>query len=377
LVQTDMQHPATVTVTSPTATVLVLKQSDYMLLWDQLLEAAEAPTFERLRTLNTGGGLQLRCLKKVGLIGCGSFGPVNLLEHEKTTDTYALKVAWKDCIVKQGMAQSMLREKTVWQMPSSPFIIKLVGSFNEPDHLGFLLEYAAGGDILTLYQRSGLHGDAGAARFYVAGVMLALDCLHRMKVIHRNIRPENVLISATGQPKVTDMSLSKLVIGQTFTMCGAPHYMAPEVLAGTGHHRAVDWWCLGVMIFELMAGTSPFDSDHPMRIYWNVVRGITRVQMPKACEGVVGELMRSLLSPQGIDRLPMRKGDVQNVLDHPWYTGFDWPAMKACELPPPWVPKLSGSTDISHFNPDPRDLPHQEPFKMDADDYEWALEFGS
>jgi serine/threonine protein kinase len=272
----------------------------------------------------------------------------------------------------------MLREKTVWHMPSSPFVIKLVACFNEPDHLGFLLEYAAGGDILTLYQRSGLHGDAGAARFYVAGVVLALDALHKMKVIHRNIRPENVLISATGQPKLTDMSLAKLVIGQTFTMCGAPNYMAPEVLAGTGHHRAVDWWCLGVMIFELMADKSPFDSDHPMRIYWNVMRGITRVHMPEACEGIVGELIRSLLSPQAIDRLPMRKGGMQNVVDHPWYTGFDWPAMRKCDLPSPWVPKLSSNTDISHFNPDPADLPQPDSFKMDVDDdYEWAIEFGS
>mmetsp|Transcript_90974 Transcript_90974/g.175121 ORF Transcript_90974/g.175121 Transcript_90974/m.175121 type:complete len:830 (+) Transcript_90974:93-2582(+) len=379
--QTDMHHTATVKVTSPTATVLVLMQRDYMLLWDQLIENATAPKFERLATVHSPsrlyGGLQLSRLKKTGLIGWGCFGPVELLEDERTKESYAFKVVGKDGILKRGMTQTMLREKTTWQMPSSLFIIKLVACFNEPAYLGFLLEYASGGDLLTLYQRSGLHGDAGAARFYVAGVVLALTCLHRMKVIHRNIRPENVLISATGQPKVTDMSLAKLVIGQTFTMCGAPQYIAPEVLAGTGHHRAVDWWCLGVMIFELMAGRTPFDADHPMRIYWKVMRGIVCVQMPEVCEGITGELIRSLLSPQAIDRLPMRKGDLQNVLDHPWYTDFNWPAMKQRELPPPWVPKLSDSTDISHFNPCPQDLLQQEPFNTGAEDYDWALEFGS
>jgi len=374
--RTDVLHPATVTITSPTATVLVLTQHDYMLLWDELLASSKAPTFDRLRTLDSPKkSFQPKNIETVGLVGVGSFGPVNLVEHKKAKQTYALKVVWKGCIVKQGMTKTMVREKTVWQMPLSPFIIKLVACFNEPEYLGFLLEYAAGGDLLTVYQRSGLHGDAGAARFYAAGVTLALDCLHKMKVIHRNVRPENVLISVTGQPKITDMSLAKLVIGQTFTMCGAPNYMAPEVLAGTGHGRAVDWWCLGVLIFELMVGTSPFDSDHPMRIYWNVMRGIARVQMPEACEGIVRELICSLLSPQAIDRLPMRKGDIQNVIDHPWYTGFDWPAMRRCTVPPPWVPKLSSSTDISHFNPNPQDLPQQEPYQMGADDDEWADEF--
>merc|ERR1712224_445657 len=141
-------------------------------------------------------------------------------------------------------------------------------------------------------------------------------------------------------PKITDMSLAKLVVGHTFTTCGAPTYMAPEVLAGMGHHRAADWWSLGVLVFELLAGCSPFDHEHRMEIYSKVLRGIARVELPEPCLGPAGDLITALLQPVAVDRLPMRQGGINNVMNHEWFSSFDWAAMRTQSLTPPYVPAL-------------------------------------
>mmetsp|Transcript_120594 Transcript_120594/g.352244 ORF Transcript_120594/g.352244 Transcript_120594/m.352244 type:complete len:173 (-) Transcript_120594:290-808(-) len=171
------------------------------------------------------------------------------------------------------------------------------------------------------------------------------------------------------------MGLAKVVIGQTFTVCGTPNYMAPEVLAGTGHARAVDWWSLGVVAFELMAGRSPFESDHPMRVYWNVMRGIARVELPDACSGAVGDLLTMLLRPQAIERLPMRQGGITNIMEHAWFSGFDWQAMQAQTLRPPYAPKLSGGADLSSFPARAAEPP--QPVEYEDQDHLWEEAFGA
>jgi len=370
-------HPATVRVASATATVLVLGREDFMSVWDHVLEGVQAPVFERLytRAAPRKDEPALASLEQLGLLGVASFGRVELVRRVSTGETYALKTMSKGLVARRGMIASLAQERRIWEMVASPFVVRFHGSISEPQSYSLLLEAALGGQLDAAYEREGLYGSVPHARYYLAACVLALDSLHRLKVACRNLRPQSVLLSAAGQPKLGDMGLAKIVVGQTFTVCGAPNYMAPEVLAGTGHARAVDWWSLGVLAFELMAGRPPFESDHPMRVYWNVMRGIARVELPTACHGAVGDLVTLLLKPQAIERLPMRQGGISNITEHPWFAGFDWQAMQAQTLKPPYIPKLKGDTDLSLFSPCIADLP--QPVAYDDQDDQWGEHFGA
>jgi len=243
-----------------------------------------------------------------------------------------------------------------------------------------------GGELSSLYQRDPkCHGSDRHAKFYSSGVVLALEHLHKRKIVFRNIKPQNVLLSQRGHPKITDMGLAKRIVGHTFTTCGTPNYMAPEIVAGTGHNRSVDWWSLGVLIYWMMVGKDPFDSEHPMDIYSKVMRGIARVEYPSSCKGAVASLVDALLAQDAIDRLAMFQGGIENVLQHEWFESFDSAAMRSLTLEPPYVPKFATSPSLwkdretldsrdilAHLNPRLTRLP--QPVQFMDDDSGWDRE---
>merc|ERR1712241_376841 len=142
-----------------------------------------------------------------------------------------------------------MNEKNILSMTNSEFIIKCYETYNGAQSLYFLLEPALGGELYATYNRKGMHGQENHARFYVAGTVFAFEHCHTRHIIYRDLKPENLLLTDTGHIKLTDMGLAKFVIGKTFTTCGTPDYFAPEVIGSTGHTSAVDWWCLGILVF--------------------------------------------------------------------------------------------------------------------------------
>jgi len=157
------------------------------------------------------------------------------------------------------------------------------------------------------------------------------------------------MLTATGHVKLVDFGLAKFVIGQTYTCCGTPEYMAPEVIANEGHCRAVDWWGLGVLIFELMTGHPPFEDPDPGKIYQKVALGIDSVYIPPKCLGPVSDLCRALLRNVPVERLPMRKAGIGGIKQHPWYTGFSWDSLADGSMQPPYTPIVNGNKDVHHF----------------------------
>merc|ERR1712166_1337057 len=200
-------------------------------------------------------------------------------------------------------------------MTNSPFIIMLYGTYNGAQTLYFLMEAALGGELYATYNRKGFHGSEKHAKYYVAGVVFAFEHLHERFIIYRDLKPENLLLTEDGHIKLTDMGLAKFVIGKTYTTCGTPDYFAPELIASSGHTNAVDWWTLGILIFELMSGHPPFESAYPMQIYSKVMKGIGKVVFPPKCNGPVGDLIRDLLKREPSERTAMRPGGVQNLRD--------------------------------------------------------------
>mmetsp|Transcript_66615 Transcript_66615/g.159200 ORF Transcript_66615/g.159200 Transcript_66615/m.159200 type:complete len:778 (+) Transcript_66615:104-2437(+) len=314
-------------------------------------------------------------LDRLTLLGCGGFGSVELVEHKKTKETYALKALSKGYIVKCGMKSSVIREKDIQLMCDSPFVVHLYETYNGQQSLYLLLELALGGELYATYNKKGLHGSAQLAQFYIAGTTFAFDHLHERKVLFRDLKPENLLLNDKGWVKLTDMGLAKVVVGKTFTTCGTPDYFAPELIASIGHNQAVDWWTLGILLFELMTGHPPFEAVTPMQTYSKVKRGIQKVVFPKALRGPCEELVKSLCDRDPAQRLPMKKGGSKNIKNHNWYKGFDWAAMEAQTLTPPYIPVVKSTTDSSNFNAKKADLPPQVPYKDDGS--EWDKDFAT
>lgn len=388
----SMPETETVQVASASATALVLKKKDFEAVWERLLEAAPPPAFQRYNTSVSKVGvapdaLVLTNLECVGLLGCSALGPVELRRHKVTQDLYVLKKLNKGLIVQKGFRSSVMRERTLRiGGVASPFVSEVHASFNTAQDLCILCEPVLGGELGSVFKRHHLYGSTEHVRFHIAGVIKGLEYLHEGRIVYRNLKPQNILLSDRGYPKLADMSLAKHLVGRTFTTCGTPGYMAPEILSGVGHGRAVDWWSLGVLIFELMCGYGPFDSKHPMEVFANVMFGIKRVSIPPVCNGAAADLIQALLQPADIDRLAMRQGGIQNVLDHAWFNEFDWGALKNRTLKAPYAPTWSVPPEawkdtrnlsrvcLEHYSTKPDLLPRPIPYEDDHSGWDSAYQ---
>jgi cGMP-dependent protein kinase len=378
---------ATVSVTSTTAKALALDRDSFNLLLGPLEDIIKRAGNKQSRpSLTKAQGTQnpqdakrdkilRKDLQKVGLLGCGGFGAVELYEHKKTGDTYAMKGLSKGYIVKTGMQDSVMNEKNILMMTNSSFIIRLYECYNGSQTLYFLMEPALGGELYATYNRKGFHGSEKHAKFYCAGVVFSFEHMHERRIIYRDLKPENLLLNEKGEIKLTDMGLAKFVIGKTYTTCGTPDYFAPELIASTGHTNAVDWWTLGILMFELMSGHPPFESAYPMQIYSKVMKGISKVPFPPKCQGPVGDLIKALLKKEPSERLPMQSGGNKKLRDHKWYAGFDWEAMNNLKLDPPYKPVVKSKKDIANFSARKEDMPRQIEYKDDGTG--WDKEFAT
>ncbi|CAE7018990.1 for [Symbiodinium sp. CCMP2456] len=361
---------ATVAVKSSSAKCLVLDRESFDLLLgplkdiiDAVREGRERPHHTAANPAENGSLAQNRQrirrseLKRIGLLGCGGFGAVELWEHTKTGDSYALKAISKGYIVKTGMQESIMNEKNILAMTNSSFITKLYETFNGTQTLYFLLEPCLGGELYATYIRKGLYGSDKHCKFYTGSVVFAFEHMHQRRIIYRDLKPENLLLAEDGFMKLTDMGLAKFVVGKTYTTCGTPDYFAPELIASTGHTNAVDWWTLGILIFELMSGHPPFESAYPMQIYAKVTKGIGKVAFPSVMKGHCKNLVENLLKNDPSDRLAMRKGGVANVKSHPWFEDMDWDRLERMECQVPYKPAVRSRKDLSNFVAKKEDAP--------------------
>lgn len=370
LLQNDVRA-ATVRVSSPSAKTLSLDKTSFDMLLSKL-ETLIATTHK----VDTSRPRILRAeLTLLGLLGCGGFGAVSLVHRKATNEIFALKQLSKGHLVQTKMQKSIKRERDIQLMCDSIFIIKLYDTYNEDQYLSLLLEVALGGELYEAYQRKGLHGSIKHAQFYLGSVLFGFDHMHERYIIYRDLKPENLLLTDKGQMKITDMGLAKVSVGKTHTTCGTPDYFAPEVISGEGHTVAVDWWCLGVLAYELVVGKSPFFAPGAMLIYRKVQEGIDKVVFPARLGPDWKDLVCSLCQASPADRLPMTKGGSENIKKHKWYKGFNWKGLGTQSLTPPYVPKVKTLTDTSNFYANEADLPPKP--KYVNDNTGWDEEFAT
>lgn len=311
-------------------------------------------------------------LKSIGLLGCGGFGVVTLVKCSQTNQTFALKALSKGHVLQQKQQLSVMNEKRILRMTNSPFLVRLAATFNSQEHLLFLLEPAMGGELFTVYQRMGFHGSEHHARFYVGCVVKAFEHLHQRQILYRDLKPENLLLDSQGYCKVTDFGLAKFVIGHTYTTCGTPDYFAPEMVLGTGHNLAVDWWAVGVLAYELMMADTPFSAEDTIYVFRKVQRGIEAAPFPGNPSWK--SLVMGLCKREPSERLPMRPGGIRNIVDHEWFSSasFDWDSLERRSMRAPYLPKVKGAEDLANFDAsaedEPPDIPYVDPgTKWDRD----------
>lgn len=199
------------------------------------------------------------------------------------------------------------------------------------------------------------HGRDDLARFYSACVIKGLEHLHERCIIYRDMKPENLLLDSKGYCKITDFGLAKFCIGKTFTTCGTPEYFAPEMIKAVGHTTALDWWTVGILIYELMMGGPPFLGKDLGAIMNKTLKGINACPLPRTRSWA--QLVKELLRPEPSERLPVQPGGVKNLANHKWYKDaeFDFSRLASGKMIPPFIPEVAD--DATNFNASEEDAP--------------------
>lgn len=285
-------------------------------------------------------------------IGIGMLGRVRLAVNRKTGDTYALKAMSKHLIIKHKQEQHVKDERDVMARLSHPFCIILLRTFKDTLRVYLLEEFVQGGDLSKHLQRQGRLGEE-QARFYVACLVLALEHVHSKSVAYRDLKPENVLIDKTGYIKLTDFGFAKHVTRKTYTVCGTPEYVAPEILTHQGHGETVDWWSLGVLLYEMLLGVTPFAPHSGGRnqdIFNNIMSRNFQAPSNSLVSQSGSDFCNRLLNNEPEQRLGGGLRGARDIRRHSWLQGLDWNLLGMRKYKAPYVPELSNPVDTSHFS---------------------------
>uniref|UniRef100_A0A8B9KZM0 protein kinase C n=1 Tax=Astyanax mexicanus TaxID=7994 RepID=A0A8B9KZM0_ASTMX len=295
------------------------------------------------------------------VIGRGSYAKVLLVRLKKTDRIYAMKVVKKELVNDDEDIDWVQTEKHVFEQASNhPFLVGLHSCFQTESRLFFVIEYVNGGDLMFHMQRQRKLPEEHA-RFYSAEISLALNYLHERGIIYRDLKLDNVLLESEGHIKLTDYGMCKEGLrpgDTTSTFCGTPNYIAPEILRGEDYGFSVDWWALGVLMFEMMAGRSPFDivgsSDNPdqnTEDYLFQVILEKQIRIPRSLSVKAASVLKGFLNKEPKERLGCHpQTGFADIMAHPFFRNVDWDLMEQKQVVPPFKPNISGEFGLDNFD---------------------------
>lgn len=309
-------------------------------------------------------------LEIIATLGVGGFGRVELVKVKNENVAFAMKCIRKKHIVDTKQQEHVYSEKRILEELCSPFIVKLYRTFKDNKYVYMLLEACLGGELWSILRDRGSF-DEPTSKFCVACVTEAFDYLHRLGIIYRDLKPENLILDAEGYLKLVDFGFAKKIgSGQkTWTFCGTPEYVAPEVILNKGHDFSVDFWSLGILVYELLTGNPPFSGIDQMMTYNLILKGIEKMDFPRKITRRPEDLIRRLCRQNPTERLGNLKNGIHDIKKHRWLNGFNWEGLKARNLPSPLRRELSGPTDHSYFDkyPPEKGVPPDELSGWDKD----------
>jgi len=304
---------------------------------------------EATGVLDVDGPAKVEDFEFISILGMGTFGKVRLVRHKNLKKSFAMKCLRKSVIIAMRQEQNILNEKDILAESKHPFVLALLGTFKDDLHIYMCLELVLGGELFSYLSNAGLV-PADHAKFYAACVVSVFEYLHGKKIVYRDLKPENLLIDEGGYIKVVDFGFAKKITDRTYTLCGTPEYLSPEIIIGKGHNAAVDYWALGILIFEMLCGYTPFavESTDQMYVCRNIVS--SEVEWPIEVSYNCEDLVTRLLNKDMARRLGCLKGGCKDIKKHAWFSGLDWKSLKERKFEAPWIPEIVDEYDCSNFD---------------------------
>ncbi|KAJ6252137.1 serine/threonine-protein kinase ypk2/ykr2 [Anaeramoeba flamelloides] len=280
----------------------------------------------------------------LAIIGRGTYGKVYMVKKKDTSEIYAMKILQKDMLTKNQQISQRMSERNVLMRVRHPFIIGLQYSFQTPEKLYMVLDYAPGGELFSHLKKNGKFSK-DRTRLYVAEIILGLEHLHKMDIIYRGLKPENLLIDEGGHIKIADFSyvrtdLRKKSGGKTNTFCETPEYLAPEIILNKEYTEVVDWWSLGILIYEMLVGMPPFYAEELDDLYMLILR--SQIKVPSSVKTAARDLILKLLDRNPTTRLGSNGSS--DIKKHPFFSGINWEKVYNKEYTPEFLPQISNGT---------------------------------
>ncbi|CAN8004347.1 unnamed protein product [Ixodes hexagonus] len=328
----------------------------------------------------------------IKLISNGAYGAVYLVRHKESRQRFAMKKINKQNLVLRNQVEQVFAERDIMSFTDNPFVVSMLCSFETKRHLCLVMEYVEGGDTATLLKNMGpLPVDI--AQFYFAETVLAVEYLHSYGIVHRDLKPDNLLITNMGHIKLTDFGLSKVGLMNLATnLCegyldketkqfndkqvyGTPEYIAPEVILRQGYGKPVDWWSMGIILYEFLVGCVPFFGDTPEELFAHVISD--EVDWPEEDEWPLPDearlLVTQLLQQSPLDRLGT--GGAHEVREHPFFRDVDWDSLLRQKAE--FVPQLEDEEDTSYFDTRTDRYQHDDSEERDDDAEQLFTSFSS
>ena len=285
------------------------------------------------------------------VIGRGSFGKVMQVRKKDSGKVYAMKILKKETIIARNQVEHTRAERAILQSLQHPFLMGLRFAFQTKEKLYFVLDYYQGGELFFHLKHKRRFSE-DEARIIVAEIGSALGFLHSMNVIYRDLKPENILLDEVGHACLTDFGLSKDVSQSNMkaqTFCGTPEYLAPEVVMGIAHGKEIDWWSLGILLYELTVGIPPFYSQEVTEMYEKIQHG--NLRFPPFLSADCRSLIQGLLVRDPSKRLGYGAPDLQSIKVHPFFASMSWEKLEKKEILPVYMPVVKqGVMDTANFD---------------------------
>ncbi|XP_036327473.1 cAMP-dependent protein kinase catalytic subunit 3-like, partial [Rhagoletis pomonella] len=280
-------------------------------------------------------------------VGTGTFGRVCLCRDRVSEKYCAMKLLAMTDVIRLKQTEHVKNERNILREIRHPFVISLEWSTKDDCCLYMIFEYVCGGELFT-YLRNAGRFNSQTSNFYAAEIVSALEYLHSLQIVYRDLKPENLLINRDGHLKITDFGFAKKLRDRTWTLCGTPEYLAPEIIQSKGHNKAVDWWALGVLIYEMLVGYPPFYDENPFGIYEKILSG--KIEWPRHMDPIAKDLVKKLLTNDRTKRLGNMKNGADDVKRHRWFKHLNWNDVYNKKLKAPIVPDVTSDGDTSNFD---------------------------